>query len=321
MMKIGYDKYSVDESLIYSLLIYARDKKLKLIHLQKKDSQFLFYLPVYQRYILKRWDYPYQYIETIGLLKYIFFLSRQHLNFIGVLFFFISIFVSSYLIFDIQIEGTLPEVNKSMMKTLQKENIDLLKPLQSYEKLNDLLLQFKDIYKEKIEYMNIYQTGSVFHIEYTKRRQETVKKDEYRNLYAKEDGMIQSLDVKSGYILVKKNDYVKKGDLLVENTIISTQNKTKIIPVEGHVYAYTFHQYEASLPNKKQDYGEAFYQLLLNIRAQIPTEAVIDKENVLQMTSTRSKITLKMHYTLIEDIAVKGEDNEENLKARNMHNG
>lgn len=109
--------------------------------------------------------------------------------------------------------------------------------------------------------------------------------------------------------------------MLVENTIISTQNKTKIIPVEGHVYAYTFHQYEASLPNKKQDYGEAFYQLLLNIRAQIPTEAVIDKENVLQMTSTRSKITLKMHYTLIEDIAVKGEDNEENLKARNMHNG
>ena len=291
MMKIGYDKYSVDESLIYSLLIYARDRRLKLIHLQKKDSQFLFYLPVYQRYILKRWDYPYQYIETIGLLKYIFFLSRQ------------------------------PEVNKSMMKTLQKENIDLLKPLQSYEKLNDLLLQFKDIYKEKIEYMNIYQTGSVFHIEYTKRRQETVKKDDYRNLYAKEDGMIQSLDVKSGHILVKKNDYVKKGDLLVENTIISTQNKTKIIPVEGHVYAYTFHQYEASLPNKKQDHGEAFYQLLLNIRAQIPTEAVIDKENVLQMTSTRSKITLKMHYTLIEDIAVKGEDNEENLKARNMHNG
>ncbi len=61
--------------------------------------------------------------------------------------------------------------------------------------------------------------------------------------------------------------------------------------------------------------------MLLNIRTQIPTEAVIDKENVLQMTSTRSKITLKMHYTLIEDIAVKGEDNEENLKARNMHNG
>ena len=71
----------------------------------------------------------------------------------------------------------------------------------------------------------------------------------------------------------------------------------------------------------KQDYGDVFYQLLLKIRSQIPAGAYIDKENVLQMTRNRSKITLKVHYTLIEDIAVKGENNEENLKTRNMHDG
>ena len=43
--------------------------------------------------------------------------------------------------------------------------------------------------------------------------------------------MIESFDVDSGLIKIKKNDYVKKGDLLVENTLISTQNETKIIPV------------------------------------------------------------------------------------------
>lgn len=320
-MKIGYDYYSVDETFIYALLIFAKKKKLKLLHLQKHDTQFFFYLPVYQRYSLRKWEYPYQYIKTVGLLKYVFFLSRQHLNFIGVLFFFVSLFLSSYLIFDIQIDGTLPELNHDIQKTLQKENITFFKPLQNYQELNDLLLQLKDIYKDKIEYINVYQTGSVFHIEYTKRKQESVKKDDYRNLYANQDGMIQSLDVKSGNVVVKKNDYVKKGDLLVENTIISTQNKTKIIPVEGHVYAYTFHQYEASMSDVKQDRAEAFYQLLLKIRSQIPTGAIIDKENVLQMTRSRSKITLKMHYTLIEDIAVKGEKNEENLKTTNMHDG
>ena len=71
----------------------------------------------------------------------------------------------------------------------------------------------------------------------------------------------------------------------------------------------------------KQDHGDVFYQLLLKIRSQIPAGAYIDKENVLQMTRNRSKITLKVHYTLIEDIAVKGENNEENLKTRNMHDG
>lgn len=314
MMKIGYDLYHIQEELIYELLEYAKTKKVRLIHLRKKDDMYQFYIPTYQRYLLKGLSYPVQYLKTEGLWKYIFFLSKQYLNIIGVLVFFISVLISSFLIFDVRIKGTMTEVNEDMKVSLKNENIDIMKPLQSYEKLNEILLHFKEFYKDQVEYINIYQTGSVFHIEYTKRTQEEVKEDDYRNIYAKKDGMIQSLDVKSGLSVVKKNDYVKKGDLLVENTIISTQNKTKIIPVEGHVYAYTFNQYEASIPDVKQDSAEAFYELLLKIRSQLPTQAVIDKENVLQMTRTRSKITLKMHYTLIEDIAVKGEENEENLE-------
>ena len=198
-----------------------------------------------------------------------------------------------------------------MMKDLKKEKVDLFQPLKSYERLNEILTYLKKNYKDKIEYMNVYQVGSVFHVEYTKRKQDSIKKDDFRNLYAKKDGLIAYFDVDSGLIQVKKNDYVKKGELLVSNTIVSTQNETRIIPVEGHVYAYTFNQFEASVKNVNQDQGEVFYQLLLSIRSSLPSDAIIDKENVLQITKTRSKITLKMHYTLLEDIAVKGEGNEE----------
>ena len=149
--------------------------------------------------------------------------------------------------------------------TLFRSHVDILSPLKSYERLNEILSNFKTIYKDKVEYINIYQVGSVFHVEYTKRKQDKKEKDDYQNLYAKKDGMIESFDVDSGLIKIKKNDYVKKGDLLVENTLISTQNETKIIPVKGHVYAYTFNQYEASVKNVNQDQGEVFYQLLLSI--------------------------------------------------------
>lgn len=50
---MGYDYYCIDESLIYHLLIFARDHKLQLSHFQKHDHQFYFYLPVYQRYDFK----------------------------------------------------------------------------------------------------------------------------------------------------------------------------------------------------------------------------------------------------------------------------
>jgi similar to stage IV sporulation protein len=311
MMSIGYDLYEVEEHAIFLLLRFAKQKKIKILHLRKKADMYSFYIPTYQRYIFKTFDQPYTYLKTIGLLKYVLFLSKQYLNILGVICFLGSVIASSYFIFDIEIIGTMPSVNQQMITDLKKEKVNLFSPLKSYERLNEILADFKTIYKDHVEYMSVYQVGSVFHVEYTKRKQEQIEKDDFRNLYAKKDGMIASFDVESGLIQVKKNDYVKKGDLLVSNTIISTQNQTKIIPVKGHVYAYTFNQYEASVKNVKQDQAEVFYQLLLSIRSRLPADAVIDKENVLQMTKTRSKITLKVHYTLLEDIAIKGEENEE----------
>lgn len=306
-MKIGYDYFELESAYIFLFLKFAKEKKLKVLHIHCNEGLYTFYIPTYQRYLLHSSSFPLHYQKTIGLLKYILFLSHHYLNILGITCFFISVFLCSRLIFDIQIIGTMPSVNQSMKEELKKEKINYYYPLKNYETLNEILTHLKSTYKDDVEYLNVYQIGSVFHVEYTKRKQETLEKEDYSNLYAKKDGLIASFDVDSGLIKVKQNDYVKKGDLLVENTLVSTQNETKIIPVKGHVYAYTFQQYEASVQNVDQDQGEAFYQLLLMIRSKIPSDALIDKENVLQMTRTRSKIVLKMHYTLIEDIAVKGE--------------
>lgn len=309
-MRVGYDLYKIDSSDIYLLLKYVKQQKIKILHLRLKDDMYSFYIPTYQRFSFHDFKTPIYYQQTIGVLKYVLFLSRQYLNILGVVCFLSSVIACSYFIFDIQIIGTMPQVNERILKDLKEEHVDYLSMLKNYERLNEILAHFKTLYKDDVEYMNVYQIGSVFHVEYTKRKQDVVEKEDYRNIYAKKDGMITLFDVDSGAIKVKRNDYVKKGDLLVENTLISTSDETKIIPVKGHVYAYTFNQYEASVKNVNQDQGDVFYQLLLLIRAQLPTDAVIDKENVLQITRTRSKITLKVHYTLIEDIAIKGEENE-----------
>lgn len=309
-MMMGYDLYSLEKYYISELLEFVKVKKIKLLHLRYRDGMYMFYIPTYQRFLIQSFRYSLYYHQTIGFMKYVLFLSRQYLNILGVFCFISSVIVCSYFIFDIQIIGTMPSVNQKMIRDLKKENIEILSPLKSYERLNEILSQFKTIYKNDVEYINVYQVGSVFHIEYTKRKQDKLEKEDYQNIYAKKDGFITSFDVDSGLIKVKKNDYVKKGDLLIENTIVSTQNETQIIPVKGKVYAYTFNQYQASIKNQGQDQGEVFYHLLLLIRSQLPAQAKIDKEKVLQISKSHSKITLKMHYTLIEDIGVKGEINE-----------
>lgn len=223
-----------------------------------------------------------------------------------------SVIACSYFVFGIQIIEAMPQIDKQMMTGLKEERVDILFPLESYERLNEILSNFRTIHKDKVEYINIYQVGSVLHVEYTECRQDKKEKDDCQNLYAKKDSMTGSFDVNSGLIKIKKNDYVKKGDLPVEDILVSTQDETKTIPVKGHVYAYTFNQYETSVKSVNQDRGEVFYQLLLSIRAKLPTDAVTGKENALQMTKTHSKITLKVYYTLLEDITIRREENEGN---------
>lgn len=278
MFSVGYDYCCIEKDNIYDLLKYAKNKKVKLLHLRYKNDLYFFYIPTYQRYLLKSFQYSYAYIQTIGLMKYVLFLSRQYLNILGVLCFMLSAICCSYFIFDIQIIGTLPQVNTSLIKELKKEKVDLFQPLKSYERLNEILSHLKTVYKDDVEYMNVYQRGSVFHVEYTKRKQDTIEKENYQNIYAKKDGLIAYMDVDSGMIKVKANDYVQKGDLLIENTITSTNNELHFIPVKGQVYAYTFNQYEASVKNVNQDQGEVFtsycFRFVLNYQ---PTLLLIKK--------------------------------------------
>lgn len=306
-MKIGYDQYAIMSDDLLTFLRYVKNKRLKVKHIQKQDFQYTFYIPVSQRYLLKDLDISITYLDTIGFMKYILYF--RGLNSLCIIAgFIIGLILFTHIIFNIKIIGTLPNLNKDIMTYLKENKIENYTKLKTYEQLNDILVNTKNKYKEKIEYLNVYQKGSVFFVEYTKKRAEETTKDDYQNIYASKDGMIESFDVESGNIKVKRLDYVKKGDLLVENCLTSTDNETVIIPVKGHVYAYTFNTLSCSVKNKNQDQGEVFYELLLKIRSKLPANVTIDKEKVLQIERTRSKITLKMHYTLLEDIAVKKEN-------------
>lgn len=306
-MKMGYDLYYIDVNHLLELLSYVKSKHLKILHLRKHENYYCFYIPSFQRYQWNDCHITMEYIKTIGFFKYLLFLKGIQ-SMIVIAGFMIGLFCFTQMIFSFEIKGTLPSLNNQMSTYLKDQHITLYTKKRSYEQLNDILNQMKGLYKKEIEYLNVYQRGSVFFIEYTKKQKEEQSKDDFRNIYALKDGMIESFDVDSGMIKVKRLDYVKKGDLLVENTLVSTDEKSKIIPVKGHVYAYTFNQYQASVKNKNQDQSDVFYQLLLLIRANIPVDAKISRENVLQIERTRSKITLTMHYTLLEDIAMKKEN-------------
>lgn len=305
-MKLGYDLYEVVSDDIISLLNSFKKDHLIVFQLTKiDDNTYRFYLPIYQRFLARK--YNMQIIKSIGVLYYLVVLFCKKINIIGVISFALTLLICSRFIFKVEITGNSPSNTKLVEEVLKENNINAGDLKKSYQELNEIYDDLKASFKGKIDYLNIYQEGGVLFVKYTNSVGAKEVENNFQNIYASKDGVIQSIDVSSGNIVVQVNQFVKKGDLLVSNTITSTNGENKIIATKGKVMAYTYVTYQGEIDAKKMDEGEAFSYLLYTIRAKLGSIDKIDREKVLSYDIIDNKRVLKMQYVLIEDIAIKEE--------------
>lgn len=305
-MKLGYDLYEVVSDDIISLLNAFKKDHLIVFQLTKiDDNTYRFYLPIYQRFLARK--YNMQIIKSIGILYYLVVLFCKKINIIGVISFVLTLLICSRFIFKVEITGNSPSNTKLVEEVLKENNINAGDLKKSYQELNEIYDDLKASFKGKIDYLNIYQEGGVLFVKYTNSVGAKEVENNFQNIYASKDGVIQSIDVSSGNIVVQVNQFVKKGDLLVSNTITSTNGENKIIATKGKVMAYTYVTYQGEIDAKKMDEGEAFSYLLYTIRAKLGSIDKIDREKVLSYDIIDNKRVLKMQYVLIEDIAIKEE--------------
>lgn len=305
-MKLGYDLYEVVSDDIISLLNAFKKDHLIVFQLTKiDDNTYRFYLPIYQRFLARK--YNMQIIKSIGILYYLVVLFCKKINIIGVISFALTLLICSRFIFKVEITGNSPSNTKLVEEVLKENNINAGDLKKSYQELNEIYDDLKASFKGKIDYLNIYQEGGVLFVKYTNSVGAKEVENNFQNIYASKDGVIQSIDVSSGNIVVQVNQFVKKGDLLVSNTITSTDGENKIIATKGKVMAYTYVTYQGEIDAKKMDEGEAFSYLLYTIRAKLGSIDKIDREKVLSYDIIDNKRVLKMQYVLIEDIAIKEE--------------
>lgn len=302
-MTLGYDEIIVTTDNIVDLLRQLREQSLIIINLRQIDQNtFRFYVPIYLRYITKKCHLTIY--RSVGILHYLLLLCQINHLFLTISF-AITLMILPQFILDVQIEGYNRQVNQEITDYLQKNHIHRFQKSLDYKDIDKLYEQIKDRYIDKIDYLNIYQNGSVLHIQYTNVVSSYETKEDYQNIIAKCDGVIKEINIARGNILVKVNDYVKKGDILVSNTIEATDGKTKIVPTYGVIKAYTYHCYTSEMDSRKMSKEDAFSYLLFKTRQALPSNVKIDKEKVLSYDIIDKKLVLKMQYVFIEEISMK----------------
>lgn len=214
----------------------------------------------------------------------------------------------SSIIFKIDISGDYPVFEDKLSESLNECNLCLYKKFPSNVELLEIEKDLLEKHFNEIEFIEIRRIGSILYVKYNKRRKGIDLITPTSSLYATKDGIIKQIFVKTGVVEVKINQFVKKGDLLVNDTMIDTNNNSIFIGCEGKILAYTWYYYNIEYENDgKMSEDDLFIYLLGEIRSKVMLnidnkDEYIEKENVLQFKVNTSKIILKVHYTLVEDI-------------------
>lgn len=195
-----------------------------------------------------------------GLPFFLFKYRKRKILSFGILFFLISIYFLSTKIWLIDIEG-LHRVDESTMVSFlkneglyvscNKNDVDVTKIQE------DVLKKFGDIAWISIDTKG---TKATINIKETIEKKEILGVDEPCNIIAKKDGIVEKVLVSKGKAVVKTNDVVYKGDILITGELTVKEDEFGVIKnyvaSQGEIYAKTYYEFNFKVP---YEYEEKLY--------------------------------------------------------------
>lgn len=183
------------------------------------------------------------------------FTVKKHKNRVGVLvgavILIISLNILSGFVWNIKIVGNNSVSGQEILKAAEEIGIyeGMRKSkINSPQMRNEMLSKFS-----KLSWVSFNLEGSLLTINVSETK--TVEKSENKNptnLIAAKDGVINYLEIKSGYSVVKVGQAVKKGDLLVSGVAQFKDGVASFFNSKGVVLAETEVNFTKSIPLKQE---------------------------------------------------------------------
>ena len=153
------------------------------------------------------------------------------------------------IIFDVEVIHNDKDLRELVLTELDKEGISKYHFAVSYQKKEKIKENILKKYHDKIDWIEIERQGTKYQIKVEERKQKDDNNDTSpRDIIAKKNGIIKKIVSSDGEIIAKKDQYVKKGDILIGGTIHNKENVVGTIRANGTVYAETWYTVTVELP-------------------------------------------------------------------------
>lgn len=252
LIKIKIKTYSFIE-----FLDYLKDNKLEIYNYDQIDEYEYTFETTYLTYLKIRKKYKECRVEKSNTIIYLFIkLFREKLViFCLIISSFLYIYLSK-LIFEVKVEGNSNYLSSFLINELRDYNID---KFEISPNIDNLKIIEKEIYNsnlDKFELFSITKKGSYIIVKYEIKKKNLVLDQVKTKIYSSKDAIISKILISTGKVLVKENNYVRKGDLIVDDHLV-LNDEEYFIGTKGLIYGYTFNKVELYYHNIEDAFNEA----------------------------------------------------------------
>ena len=229
-----------------------RTKKIEILSLKYKnpnEADIIIYKKDYETVLKIKSIYDVTELDVFGLIK----IKRKikiskHLIVLTLIAFAIFLFFT-HAIFDVEVIHSNKDIRNLLLNELKAEGIKKLSFKKSYNEISKIKEKVLNKYPDKIEWLEIEENGTKYTVRVEERT--IVKEDENntpRNIVAGKDGVLKKVIAEKGDIVKDMNDYVKKGDMIINGELIFNEKVTGKVKAEGKAYAEVWYVTKTEYP-------------------------------------------------------------------------
>lgn len=258
---IGYVNISVEGYFIERFMNICISKKILLWNIKREKSTFLYANVGIKNFkklkeIAKKTKCKINIKEKKGLPFVLNRHRKRKIFLILLIVFFIILFTLSNFIWNIEVTGTSNISKEEILETLKENGLKIgmaKNKIDTQKIINSIRLNRDDVAWVGI---GITGTNATVKIVEADLKPEIIDENDYCNIVSKKEGVIVKVTAKNGTPLVKKDDIVKKGSILIAGYIEGKYTGTRYVHSEGEVLAKVWYSKKDKIELQKQEYKQ-----------------------------------------------------------------
>ena len=238
-------------------------------------------------------SYEIKIIRTNGI-KHIKYILKKNKHFLII--FIMSFLFLMYLttvITKVEVIHSDKKIRELLSKELEKYDIKNNSRTKTYKQINDIKEKILKDYKDKIEWIEIIKEGTKYIVKVEERiLTNTDKTDEKYNIVANNNAIIKEISAEKGEIIVKKEQYVRKGDILIRGDIYLNETKKDTINAQGEVYGEVWYKVTSEYPKYYEEVKDT------KSRKKVYTITILNRR--IEITRKKYKIKRIKEKTILK---------------------